>query len=359
MTLNNSESKNEIFKPTFYNKESEINVLLNDNPQASLIDVFSYQLKELFIIDNPIYAGERKQEGLSTKDFEYFCAKYENNFIYVYYPWNYSIVKTLKKDEYLRLKTNRNQDLITSEEQKKLSNYRVGVFGMSVGSNIALVLTQAGISNDIIIADFDNLDATNLNRIIAGSHQIGLNKCVIAARHIYEDNPFANVTALEEGVNEENLKEILEQKKLDIIVEEVDNLAVKIKVRELALIHKIPVIMITDNGDGVMLHVERYDLGYDKIFNKPFIYWQELFKSKPSMDDIGKVIIGDVLGGPQNVSPRVFKSIERIIKHELVSWAQLGSAAILGGVVATVVIKSIVSEENITPYIEKNIQIKF
>ena len=32
--------------------------------------------------------------------------------------------------------------------------------------------------------------------------------------------------------------------------------------------YKIPVIMITDNGDGVVLHVERYDLGHNKIFDK-------------------------------------------------------------------------------------------
>jgi len=136
-------------------------------------------------------------------------------------------------------------------------------------------------------------------------------------------------------------------------------LAVKIKTRELALEYKIPVIMITDNGDGIMLHVERYDLGYDKIFNKPFEYWKTLFQKKPSIQDIGKVIVGDVLGGPQNISPRVFASVERVMKHELVSWAQLGSAAILGGVITTIVIKRIVSGKNTSPYIEKNIQIEF
>jgi hypothetical protein len=77
------------------------------------------------------------------------------------------------------------------------------------------------------------------------------------------------------------------------------------------------------------------------------------------MEDMGKVIVNDVLGGPQNVSPRVFASVERIMKHELVSWAQLGSAAILGGVVATIAVKRIVFGESTSPYIEKNIQIEF
>jgi len=352
--LNHSE-----FQPIFLKEEIEVKNLTEQHPEIVLVDAFARQLKELFVIENPIYAGDKKEEGFQTTKFKEFCDKNTNNYIYIHYPWNNSIIKTVQKDNYLKLKTNRNQELITAQEQEKLSNYRVGVFGMSVGSNIALVLTQAGISNEIIIADFDELDTTNLNRIVAGSHQIGLNKCIIAARHIYEDNPFAKVTILEEGVNKENLKRILEEKKLDIIVEEVDNLAVKIETRKLAQTYKIPVVMITDNGDGVMLHVERYDLGYDKIFNKPFEYWEKLFQKKPSMEDIGKVIVGDVLGGPQNVSPRVFASVERIMKHELVSWAQLGSAAILGGVVATLAIKKIVSGENVSPYIEKNIQIEF
>lgn len=358
MFLDQKFSNND-FKPIFLEDEAVIQTLLTKKPHIVLVDAFSHQLKELFIIENPIYSGEKKEEGFQTKNFQEFSNQYLNNFIHVYYPWNHTVVKTVKKDQYLKLKTNRNQDLITAEEQEKLSRCRIGVFGMSVGSNIALVLTQAGISNDILIADFDELDTTNLNRIIAGSHQIGLNKCVIAARHIYEDNPFADVTAWEDGVTETHLKEALKQKELDIIVEEVDNLEIKIKIRELAREYKVPVVMITDNGDGVMLHVERYDLGYDKIFNKPFEYWKTLFQKKPNMQDIGKVIVGDVLGGPQNVSPRVFASVERIMKHELVSWAQLGSAAILGGVVTTIAIKRIVSGQDTSIYIEKNIQIEF
>ena len=357
--MTHAEEINNNFKPIFLKGEDEAKSILDKNPSAVYVDAFSRQLKEFFIIENPIYAGERKEEGFQSKEFSEFCQLQEKNNIYVYYPWSGSVVKTLLKEAYFKLKTNRNQELINSEEQKKLSACKAAVLGMSVGSNVALVLTQAGISNSITIADFDELDTTNLNRIVAGVHQVGMNKCVIAARHIYEDNPFAEVTAWQDGANEENLKNALKNGSINIIIEEVDNLAVKIKTRELAREYKVPVIMVTDNGDGVMLHIERYDLGYDKIFNKPFEYWQNLFQKKPSMEEIGKVIVNDVLGGPANVSERVFASVERIMKHELISWAQLGSAALLGGVVATVALKDIVLGRSTEPYIEKNIQIKF
>jgi ribosomal protein L7Ae-like RNA K-turn-binding protein len=328
--------------PIFMEKEKEVQRLLLKQPHTVLVDAFSRQLKELFIIENPIHASEKKIEVFATKEFKKFCDKHANNFTHVYYPWNHSVVKTVKKNEYLRLKTNRNQDLITREEQEKLSKCRIGVFGMSVGSNISLVLTQAGISNEITISDFDTLDTTNLNRIIAGVHQIGLSKCTINARHIYEDNPFAKVTILPDGVNKENIEKLLKQKKLDLIVEEVDSMAIKIDVRTLAQKYKIPVVMVTDNGEGVVLHVERYDLAHKKIFGREKAYFESLMSSGLSREKIVEFIISDVVGGMDKVDKRMIQSVGKVIDKKLVSWPQLGSAAILAGVMATHIIKQII-----------------
>src|ERR1035437_6665951 len=101
--------KNE-YKPEILN-EKEAKRLMKLK-YINLVDAFSRQLKELFVIDNPIYSGEKKEEGYQTKKFQEFCKQNENNFIYIYYPWNHTVVKTVKKDKYLKLKTNRNQDLI-------------------------------------------------------------------------------------------------------------------------------------------------------------------------------------------------------------------------------------------------------
>jgi molybdopterin/thiamine biosynthesis adenylyltransferase len=341
-------------KPVIFRKDSQAKQI-KKSAHITYVDAFEFQLKELFIIKNPEYAGLKKTVGYKTKEFANFLRAMKNKYVYVFYPWNFSLVKTVKKDDYLELKTNRNRDLITKKEQDRLRNTRVAVFGMSVGSNISLVLTQAGISNDIIIADFDDLDTTNLNRIIAGAHQIGLNKTIIAARKIYEDNPFAKVTTLSKGASKKNIEKLLRAKKIDIIIEEVDNLPFKIHTRELAIKYKVPVVMITDNGDGVVLHVERYDLGYKKIFNKNLAYWRKILSQPPSMNLMGNVIMNDILGGTHNVDPKMLKSVKRVLNRELVSWSQLGSAAILGGVVATVMLKRIINKEDNKKYIVKNI----
>ncbi len=335
-------------------KEIEVKKILKQK-HINFVDAFLYQVKELFLIKNPKYTGPQKEKAYKTKEYKDFFKKIENQYVYIYYPWNFSIIKTVKKENFLELKTNRNRDLITKDEQEKLRNVKVAVFGMSVGSNISLVLTQAGISNDIVIGDFDKLDTTNLNRIIAGVHQIGLNKTIIAARKIYEDNPFAKVTVLLKGASKENIEKFLKKRKIDIMIEEVDNLPFKIHSRELALKYKVPVIMITDNGDGVNLHVERYDLGYKKIFNKEQSYWKNILSEPLSMELMGKVIMEDILDGVKNIDPKMLKSVEKTFKKELVSWSQLGSAAILGGVVATVMLKKIINKESNEKYLSKKI----
>ncbi|MBU0570251.1 ThiF family adenylyltransferase, partial [Patescibacteria group bacterium] len=219
-------------------------------------------------------------------------------------------------------------------------------FGMSVGSSIAYVITQAGISKEITIADFDELDTTNLNRIFAGVHQVGLNKSVIAARKIYEDNPYANVRVLKKGITRNLLEKLLKARKIDCIVEEIDDMVMKIEIRKLARKYRVPVLMITDNGDWAVLTIERYDLGYKKIFEKDFDYWNRKARSCKTPKDFADIVVNDIVGGPDNVDPRMLKSVDKVLKKNFVSWPQLGTSAQLGAVAITVAIKKIVRKED-------------
>lgn len=349
--------KNQQFKPVIIDSENELKKLLVERPYLSFVDAFSRQIKELFLIDNIEFIGLDKEQVYASNDFKQYREKKKQDYVYVYYPWNNSIVKCIKHEDYFRLKTNRNQDLIMYQEQKKLYDFKVAVLGMSVGSNIAFALTQAGISRKIVVADFDVLDTTNLNRMMAGVHQVGLNKAVIAARRIYEDNPYAEVTLLSDGISKDVLEGLLVNREIECIVEEIDNIGLKIEIRRLAMKYNVPVLMITDNGDGVVLHVERYDLGHNKIFESDTEYWKERITEPLTMAKAGDIIMHDIVGGPEKVDPKMLASVERVLKKELVSWSQLGSAAILGGVVTTIAIKRIVSHENIQLFIRKHIKV--
>lgn len=349
------------YRPVFLKKNQE-KVLKNKKPCIVEVDAFTSQIKELFLIENHQYIGSDKDKTYETNDFKNYVNKKKNSFCYVYYPWNCHLVKTVKEGDYFRLKTNRNQNLITAEEQEKLYKYNVAVLGMSVGSNIASILTQAGISKNIVLADFDEISTTNLNRIQAGVHEVGINKAIIASRKIYEGNPFADVNIIQKATPE-NMEKLLKAKKIDCIVEEVDDMAFKIMARILAMKYKLPVVMITDNGDGIVLHVERYDLGHDKIFGKEQKYWAEKMSiGMPSKDDMAKLIVSDIVGGIEKVDPRMLISVKGVLDKELISWPQLGSAALLGGVICTYAVKQIALNTNKQPdiraYIHPN-EIKF
>lgn len=326
--------------------EGEVEEFRSKLINVNFIDALSEQIKDLYYIEYSKILPPEKKEALTFPEFVAFQEKVKNDFCYVYFPWNNTLVKTVTKDNFLKLKTNRNKDLITEQEQEILRNYKVAVMGMSVGSNIAFVMTQAGISNEITIADFDELDTTNLNRILAGMHQVGLNKVYVAARRIYEDNPFADVNTMPEGVDEKLLEELLQKGEINCIFDEVDALPIKISIRKLGIKYKVPVVMITDNGDGIVVHVERYDLGHDKIFHKDENYWIEKMEQvKNAGADakkiMGGIIMNDIVGGVDKVDPKMLMSVQRTLNKELVSWSQLGSAAILAGVYGTYIVKQI------------------
>jgi len=315
-------------KPIVFEDPSTVKKIINKHQDIYVNDAFERQIKELFFIDNLQFIGQDKTEVCKSPEFNKYRNKKKDDFLYVYYPWNYSLVKCVKEADYFRLKTNRNQDLITAEEQKRLRDYKVAVFGMSVGSNIAFVLTQSGISKNITIADFDELDTTNLNRIWAGVYQVGLNKCVIAARRIYEDNPYAKVSALTKGISSPQLENLLKSKKIDCIVEEIDNMLLKIEIRKLAIKYKTPVLMVTDNGDWAVLHIERYDLGYKKFFEKDVDYWRKRLRQYDPRKDFADIVINQIVGGPDKVDSRMLLSANKV-KTSFV--AAIGKRCSFGG----------------------------
>jgi molybdopterin/thiamine biosynthesis adenylyltransferase len=344
------------FKPVQLNDSDVLS--LTEKNIATLHDLLPAQLKELFIIHH-ISMIQDKSKVESMSEYTKFCESRSGSHCYFHFPWHRIIIKTVGKNDFFTLKTNRNRDLISEEEQKKLSDFTVAVLGLSVGSNIAFLLTQAGMANKIFLADPDTLDTTNLNRLLTGVQDLGLNKAIIASRKIYEGNPYAEPVPLVEGINDEKLEAILKSESINCIVEEVDALPIKISTRRLAMKYKVPVVMITDNGFGIGLHVERYDLGHDKIFEKGTSYWDQKMEGGLDHQKITQIIIQDIFGSIEQVDPKLFASNVRIMKKELVSWPQLGSTAMFGGAAATQMIKKIALKESNELFIKKFIRLDF
>jgi molybdopterin/thiamine biosynthesis adenylyltransferase/nitroreductase len=178
---------------------------------------------------------------------------------WVYFPWSGRLVHVLPPAEFRRLRLDRNRHKITADEADRLARFDVGVIGLSAGSAIAVTLAMEGVGS-LRLADLDQLELSNMNRVRAAVHEIGNDKSTIVARQIWEFDPYARLSVVDEGVTPDNVAAFLDG--LDVVIEECDSLAMKFAVREHARVRRLPVLMAT--SDRGLFDIERFDLDPDR-----------------------------------------------------------------------------------------------
>lgn len=249
---------------------------------------------------------------------------------WVYYPWSGRLVHVLPEREFEEVRTSRNRNKISREEQTRLGLLRLGIAGLSVGQATAVTLALEGIGAEFRLADFDTISLSNLNRLRAGVHEIGTNKAVSTARAIFEINPYVRIEVFCGGITEENLSTFLgSPTRLDVLFEECDDFAIKVRLREGARALGIPVLMET--SDRGMLDVERFDLepqrplfhGLAGELNARQLHGLSTYEKIP--------LVLSILG---QVSPRAAASLVDI-DSTLKTWPQLASAVSLGAALNT------------------------
>jgi molybdopterin/thiamine biosynthesis adenylyltransferase len=113
---------------------------------------------------------------------------------WAYYPWRRTVAAVLGPRAYRLLRLDRNRNLIAPDELDVLARLRVGVVGLSVGHAIAHTLATQGLCGELRLADFDQIDLSNLNRVPATVLDVGVNKAVVCARRLAELDPYLPVT---------------------------------------------------------------------------------------------------------------------------------------------------------------------
>ncbi len=227
------------------------------------VDIYKNQLQELLEIRYPSNnASERDKKNLGMNGV---LSPID---AWVYYPWSGILLHCVGPNELFELRTNRNKNLITSEEQTKLHNTVIGVAGMSVGAGIAIGAVYSGIAKNLKLADFDELETANLNRVRESLPNIGLAKVDLASQSIWELDPFSQIQTFPKGLNKDNIDEFFNDPSLSIIIDEIDDFKMKVLLRIKAKQNKLPLLMFTSLGDNILVDIERYDLSpQPEIFN--------------------------------------------------------------------------------------------
>ncbi len=289
--------------------------------RIALFDTIDRQLMDLAVVRRPSASNSAKRQEY----IEEMVPAYGGRASYgswVYLPWEAKIVHVLDRDAYFEVITDRNQDKITRDELLLLRTKRIGVIGLSVGGEAAVTVAQEHLCGGIVLADFDRLDLSNLNRLSAGFDDLGEKKATIVARRIAKLDPYLEVTLFDDGVTPANLGDFVEG--VDLIIEECDDLQMKRDIRRLAKSRRVDLVFAADERG--FLSVEPYASCPElrpfhgriedpqpprEAFRTPLAFMQALT---------------EWMGGWDNISERSRRSLERI-GETLAGYPQLASEA--------------------------------
>ncbi len=323
-----------IYKPLMFRLKNEFQknafeALLLSNKNLQVFDHIHSQVQELIKCLQPTIvflppialanAIEQQFEGKPSDEYG----------TWVYYPWAEKLVHILDEQEYQIVRTNRNKYKITAKEQEELATKKIGVMGLSVGQSVSITLAMERGFGELRIADFDELDLSNINRIRTGIYNLKIKKTVIVAREIAEIDPYLNVVCFEDGITEDNLDEFLtDSGKLDLLIDECDSFDIKINSRIKAKSLGIPVLM--EGSDRGTIDIERFDLEPDRPILHGMVGHLDMSKYKmlKTMDE--KLPYMTAVTGVETLSPRMKGSAIEIMST-ISTWPQLASAVTYGG----------------------------
>lgn len=130
---------------------------------------------------------------------------------------------------------------------EKLNGSKVGIIGCgALGSLCAMYLAAGGVGH-IVIADFDTIDISNLQRqLFFTENDLGKSKAGVLAGRIHDINSDTQVTVMEMLVREESAIQVY--KDCDVIIDGSDNPSTKLMTDRISKKLSIPAVIAGVRG---------------------------------------------------------------------------------------------------------------
>jgi len=207
-----------------------------------------------------------------------------------------------RKIEILALQNNiiperyqRNLGVINPSEQLRLLKSKVAIIGAGgLGGTVLELLSRMGIG-ELIIADKDIIEDSNLNRqILSNEINLGQDKAEVAIRRIKEINSSVEITGHSVFIDSKNVKRIIEG--ADVVVDALDNLPVRFMLQGACRELNIPLVHGAIAGfNGQLTTIFPQDKGLELIYG-----------SNKNLPEHGSEV---TLGAP-TVTPALIASLE-------------------------------------------------
>ncbi len=119
--------------------------------------------------------------------------------------------------------------------QEKIKGSTVGIMGLGgLGSVVAVALARVGVGT-LLLADYDVVEPSNLNRQQYFIAQVGLKKTQAMQANLAQVNPYVRVETFDGELSEENIPLVFGD--VDVLVECFDQAEMKAKALRTALLH--------------------------------------------------------------------------------------------------------------------------
>ena len=130
--------------------------------------------------------------------------------------------------------------------RERLAKARIGIAGAGgLGSNIAMMLARSGVGH-LVIADFDTVDESNLNRQHYAREHVGASKVDALSQQIHAVDPRVEMQAFRLRVTPQNARELFGG--CDIVCEAFDDAQAKAMLVEQLLSLTPGPIVVSGNG---------------------------------------------------------------------------------------------------------------
>lgn len=150
----------------------------------------------------------------------------------------------LSEAEFYAEMTKKNIGVYTEEEQQKLKNSKVIIFGLGgVGGLEAILCARSGIGH-ISGVDPDTFELSNTNRqMLAMSSTMNEYKSTVTEKHLKDINPFLTSNFHNTRVTEDNVNDLMQNH--DLVLEALDDMPSRIVVHRAARALGIPSISMS------------------------------------------------------------------------------------------------------------------
>ena len=236
---------------------------------------------------------------------------------------NESVVKSLAYSAGKDSRFSKSLEQLSEEIHGDFKGKKVLVIGAgALGNFVGLGLSLAGVEN-VDLLDYDDVEATNLNRQVLFYDAVGRKKSEALAEKLNQINPDAKVRGIV-GKLDVNSK-IVEKGKYDLIMDCVDSFAVRAVINYFAIRNNTPLVSggTDPNAGQVSIYVPGESacldckLGVEKALAKQMASSSCRYAPDPSVIMTNEIIGGIMVGEAMKIlDPKYGKPVTRILKYD-------------------------------------------